>query len=36
MNYFSDLSFSLFEKLIIIIIEIIFKKHILYDETIKT
>ena len=36
MNYFSYTSFTLFDKLIIIKIEIIFKKHIFSDETIKT
>ena len=36
MNYFSNPSFTLFDKLIIIKIENLFKKHILPDETIKT
>ena len=36
MNYFSGPTFTLFDKLIIIKIEIIFKKHILSDEIIKT
>jgi len=36
MNYFSNPSFTLFDKLIIIKIENFFKKHILPDETIKT
>jgi len=36
MNYFSDPSFTLFDKLFIIKIENFFKKHILPDETIKT
>ena len=36
MNYFSYTSFTLFDKLIIIKIEIFFKKCILPVETIKT